>query len=461
MEVPRRRGRELRALLGLRDAATQMLAAEAQTLEDTEEMRVLRADLCAGYDRYVARYGPINRYTLRATGRIDPDTGEQRMARAEPPVWRIMRSDPSGPLVRALELFDDETQTAAPAALLRRRVVLPRAPALGADTPEDALAIVLDAHGRVDLEQIARLLGQEPEEAREALGELVYEDPERRVLVSAAEYLSGDVRQKLDAAGAAASEAPAFDVNVTALERVLPTDLGVEDIEPRLGAAWIDADTHRQFLAEILNDESLRVEHPGGSVWAVRGNSHSVLATSEWGTGRMPAPAIVAAVLEQRPIRVTDRIDEHTRVLNAIETAAAQEKARAMQGRFAEWVWEDPERTRRLLGEHNRRFNSIVLRDFAIEGERLTLPGLAQSFVPRAHQRAAVARMVAEPTMGLFHAVGAGKTATMVIGASELRRLGLVKRPAVVVPNHMLEQFTREWLQLGAGAGGLIRALGG
>ncbi len=162
----------------------------------------------------------------------------------------------------------------------------------------------------------------------------------------------------------------------------------------------------------------------------------------------MPAPAIVAAVLEQRQIQVMDRIDEHTRVLNPTETAAAAEKARAMQERFAEWAWEGPERTRRLLGEYNWRFNSIVLRDYTREGERLTLPGLARSFTPREHQRTAVARMLAEPTVGLFHAVGAGKTATMVIGASELRRLGMVRKPAVVVPNHMLEQFAREWLQL-------------
>jgi N12 class adenine-specific DNA methylase len=448
LEVPRARRAELRALLELRDSARRLLSAEAETVEDTEEIQVLRSDLRSGHDRYVSRYGPINRYTLRPTGRTDPDTGEGRVARVEPPVWRIMRSDPSSPLVRALELFDEETQTAAPAALLRQRVVVPRTPALGADTAEDALAIVLDTHGHVDLQHIARLLGQQPDEARAALGDLIYEDPERKELVTAAEYLSGDVRGKLDAARTAAEREPVFERNVTALEEVLPDDVGVEDVEPRLGAAWIDADTHRAFLAEILSDDTVQVEHPGGSVWAVRGRSHTVLATSEWGTGRMPAMAIVAAVVEQRPIRVTDRIDEHTRVLNPTETAAAQEKAHQLQERFSEWVWEDPDRTRRLLAEYNRRFNSLVLRDFTAEGERLTLPGLATSFRPRSHQRAAVAAIRGEPSVGLFHAVGAGKTATMVIAASELRRLGLVKKPAVVVPNHMLEQFSREWLQL-------------
>ena len=176
-------------------------------------------------------------------------------------------------------------------------------------------------------------------------------------------------------------------------------------------------------------------------MWAVKGDNYSVKATSEWGTGQMPAPALAKAILEQRPVQVTDEIDdgERTRrVVNATETAAAQEKAQQLQERFAEWSWEQPQRARRLAGEYNRRFNSIVLRDYSTEGDRLTLPGLARTFTPRPHQRAAVARMLSEPAVGLFHQVGAGKTAEMVIGAMELRRLGMANKPAVVVPNHML-----------------------
>ena len=131
-----------------------------------------------------------------------------------------------------------------------------------------------------------------------------------------------------------------------------------------------------------------------------------------------------------------------------METAAAQEKADAIQERFAEWVWADPDRARQLLAGYNRRFNTLVLRDYTADGQRLSLPGLAATFDPRPHQRTAVARMLAEPAVGLFHQVGAGKTAEMVMGAMELRRLGLATKPGVVVPNHMLEQFSREWLQL-------------
>lgn len=157
----------------------------------------------------------------------------------------------------------------------------------------------------------------------------------------------------------------------------------------------------------------------------------------------MPAAAIVRATLEQRPLQVTDETLEGKRIVNPVESAAAVEKAEALQERFAEWAWEQPERATRLLAEYNRRFNSLVLRDYSAEGERLTLPGLAKTFTPHPHQRAAVARMLNEPAVGLFHAVGAGKTATLVIGCMELRRLGMVSKPAVVVPNHMLEQFSR------------------
>ena len=237
-------------------------------------------------------------------------------------------------------------------------------------------------------------------------------------------------------------------MNVSALQRVLPPDLGADEVRPQLGAAWISEDEHREFLREILRDPTLEVERAGGGVWGVRGNNASIAARSEWGTSRMAAPAIAKALLEQRVVQVTDEVDDGRRVVNPVETAAAQEKAEAIKERFAEWCWEDPERAERLLAEYNRRFNSIVLRDYSAEGERLSLPGLVRTFTPMPHQRAAVARILSEPAVGLFHQVGAGKTAEMIIGASELRRLGMVRKPVIVVPNHMLEQFTREWLQL-------------
>lgn len=452
LKVARTRHAELRALLGLRDQGRAVLTAEAANVEDTPQLDAMRDQLRASYEAYVVRYGYINRFTERRTGRTN-EAGEEVLARITPPAVALLRDDPFGPLVSALEHFDEGTRTGAAAGLLSERQVQPRRPVLGVDTPEEALAVTLDTQGEVDLTHVARLLGTDEASAREALGELVYEVPgEDGVYETRAEYLSGDVREKLDTAKAAAAADARFQVNVDALEAVLPAPLGADEIEARIGAVWVAPQIHEQFLRHILKDPGARVDRISGASWDVKASRHVFAARNDWGTERMAAGDIFKKLLEQRRVQVTDPDptdpEGNRRVVNPTETTAAQEKASLMQERFSEWVWEDPERTVELVDEYNRRFNSIVLRDYAVEGERLTFPGLVKNFTPRPHQRAAVARMLSEPSVGLFHEVGAGKTAEMVIGAMELKRLGMARKPVVVVPNHMLDQFTREWLQL-------------
>ena len=451
LEVPKSTTTELRALLGLRDAATSLLEAEAATAEDTAEITTAREDLRRAYQKYLGRYGPLNRYTLRRSGRTN-DAGEDTHARIIPRAIRLLRGDPFGPLVMALENFDDTDQTATPAEILSRRVVAPRTEVQGVETPADAIAVSLDRTGSIDLPLVADMLGMDETEAREALTGLVFTDPATDELVHAPAYLSGDVRTKLDAAHARAETDPSFTANVEALTAVLPDPLGVEDITARLGAVWISAEIHERFLRELLRAPDVRVENPMSGMWEVRGGRQGLLATSEWGTERRPAPDIAQALMEQKTLLVYDEIEDadgrKRPVLNQVETVAAQEKAEQLQERFSEWVWEDPARAQALVEEYNRRFNSIVLRDYSDAGDYLTLPGVAESFTPRPHQRAAVARMIAEPATGLFHEVGAGKTAEFVMGAMEMRRMGMVRKPVVVVPNHMLEQVGREWLQI-------------
>jgi N12 class adenine-specific DNA methylase len=449
LAVPKSAVKEMRHLLLLRDKAGALLAQEAQHVAEPAHLEQLRAELRSTYHRYVRSFGAINRYKTHGTGRTDPDTGEPIVRRSYPRAIRVLLGDPLGPLVLSLEVFDEETQVAAEADLLRRRVLHSRKQVSAAQTPDDALAICWDRVGKVDLDLIARLLGLAPEQAREALGDLVYEQPGDGALVPGAEYLSGNVRVKLERAREAAAADTKFDVNVAALEAVQPASLGADEITAKLGAVWISDTVHQQFLRELLQSKTLVVEYGGGNLWAVKGYCHGTLAESEWGTQRMPAQYIAAALLEQKAIVVRDRVVASDKyVVNADETTAAQEKATAMQERFTEWCWEEPQRASELVREYNRRFNSLVLRDYAAFGEALTLPGLADTFTPHTHQRAAVARILSEPSVGLFHVVGGGKTASMVMACHELRRLGLVQKPAVVVPNHMLGQFAREWLQL-------------
>jgi len=456
--VPASQARELTALLGLRDTTVALLAAEAATAEDSEHIDGLRRELNTRYDAYAKRWGPINRITYRRTGRVDEVTGEDRLARIAPPQGRF-KLDPHSPAVYALEDFDATVGTARKAPIMSGRVVAPRTPRLGADTLADAVAICLDTHGEVHLDEVAQLLGRSEDDTRHALTGLVFADPsidpgsDTERLIPAPEYLSGNVRIKLAHAEAAAERDAAtpgggrrWDSNIAALRHVIPTDLTPAEIDARLGASWIEASDVQQFLREILDDPNVVVEHPGGSTWAVRGGRHSVLSTSTYGTERMAAGEIVGALLEQRQVRVSDEIEPGKRVLNLTETVAAQEKASEIGEKFSDWIWSDPDRATRLARHYNDTFNAIVLRSY--DGAQMQLPGLTVTFTPREHQTAAVARIVSEPSVLLAHEVGAGKTAEMVIGAMELRRLGMAQKPAVVVPNHMLEQFSREWMQL-------------
>lgn len=452
--VPKSRQVELRALLGLRDTAYSLLEAEAATFEHSDKVEELRAELNRRYDAYLDRYGPINRFTWRRTGRVD-DNGEQVHARIVDKLGGF-RADPRAPIVLALEMFDPSTGTATKADVFTDRVITPRVPRRGAETPADALAICMDTHGQASLPEIARLLGVDEDEARSALGELVFADPERDgALVPAAEYLSGNIRRRLQRAlDAAETDPDTYTVNITALRAAVPPDIAPEDIVARLGAPWIEARYVQQFLRETLEDPRLSVENPYSTHWTVKGDDMSVAATSTWGTDRYPAPRLAEALLAQRSIVVRDEVDAVTaggsattrRVLNPAATTAAQAKADELAQRFSDWLWEDPQRATELARVYNDRFNSVVLRTY--DDVQLSLPGLARTFSPNPHQVAAVARMISEPAVGLYHEVGAGKTAEMAIGVMELRRLGMVRKPCIVIPNHMIEQWSREFQQL-------------
>ena len=212
-----------------------------------------------------------------------------------------------------------------------------------------------------------------PEEARTALGELVYDEPGTGRLVPAAEYLSGKVRKKLREAGQAAGDDPRFEVNVAALRRALPPDLGPGEIDARLGASWIDPRYVQQGLREILEDPALKVEKGHGTSWTVTGNKTSVLATQVWGTEDKDAVSLAACLLEQRPVKVSAERserddtahDKHRKRLQAAAaTVTARAKADELNRRFGEWLWEHPDRTADLVRTYNERFNSLVLRSY-------------------------------------------------------------------------------------------------
>lgn len=484
LKVPAKQAEELRQLVGMRDALTSLLSAEAANAEDTPQIGALRANLNRRYDAYVEKFGPVNRYSITKAGARNP------------PGQGGFRDDPMAAVVSALETYDPTTQTAVKADLFTKRAVAPRPIRTTADNPQDALALSMENHGAVSLPAIAAMLGTDEATAREQLGTLVFEQPSltpeeqaaaevalsaERVgdlaaadavdlstvresvraeggLEPAAAYLSGNVRRKLAAARAAATHDPRFQANVAALEAVIPVDLGPAEIDGRLGSAWIDPDTVAEFMREILNarygSRSNQVQVArSGDIWTVIGPRQGMLATSEWGTPDRPAPELIQALLEQREIKVTrtvrDERGNERNVADATATLAAQAKAEELQERFSAWLWENPDRARRLQVVYNDRFNSIVLRQYPPTPDRV-FPGMSEDWARKMlpHVKGSAERIVQEPTVLLAHVVGAGKTAAMVTGSQELRRLGLARKPAIVIPNHMLEQFSREYLEI-------------
>ena len=440
---------ELALLLELRDSTQEILAAQAASLDDTA-FAVAQAQLNDRYDTYLARFGPLNRFRLARTGRTDPDTGADRYRRLFPRMGGF-GTDPDYWTVLALEHHDPDVGTTTKADIFTTRVVAPRIAPAGADTAAEALAISLDRSGSARLDTVADLLGCDPVTARAELATLVYDDPATGELTPASQYLSGDVRAKLATAICAAGDDDRYAINVEALTAVQPPDLLPGEIDARLGAPWIEVADIEAFARDTLAAPSVEIEHaPVTATWAVTCDTwhrRTVAATSEWGTARADAVGLLEASLNQRAATVWDIDGDGTRTVNPAETLAAREKQDTLERRFATWVWEDPDRALRLAGIYNQRFNAVVLP--AYDGAHLSFPGLADSFTPHPHQRDAAWRIVASGTDTLLaHAVGAGKTATMVLAGIELRRLGLVRRPAYVVPNHMLGQFTREFLQL-------------
>ncbi|MEV0650096.1 helicase-related protein [Phytomonospora sp. NPDC050363] len=420
---------ELRAMLRLRDAVRAVVTADRDG--DGETAVTARTDLTAAYQSYRDTYGPITR----------DDAGTARAPQGG------FRSDPYAGMVLALERRDENDQI-VPTDIF----TVPQCRSeVTVTTAADALAVCRDRTGGIDLQVISDLLGIDRIQTRQQLGDLVFDDPaEHGRLVTADEYLSGRVADKLAVARDAAAADPRFDSNVAALEAVLPARLAPGEISLELGLAWIPEGLVQEFARELLKLNELTVAHLVDSNWTVsHRRDSSVASTVTWGTPEMPAAALLQKILRGTAIEIRQTIatgtDSRT-ILDADATAAALEKAEAIKARWREWIWEHPGRARGLADDYYQRAGQTVPR--AYNGDHLTFPGLREGFVPHAHQRDAIARIIAEPGVVLAHHVGAGKTAEMIIGMAELKRLGLVSKPVMVVPKGLLGATETAWRYL-------------
>lgn len=438
-------GREIGALVRVRDAAVVLLDAEQDSTYPAAALEALRGKLNTVYDAYADQYGAINRVTLKPS-----TSGDDSVRRIYPRAVKFMREDPHYATLSALEHFDEETGESTKAAIFGGRVVGAVAEVVSVESIEEALAVSMDREAHVNVGLVARLMDVPEHEAMDLMRGHVFRSPGRAstvagYLVPTAEYLSGNVRRKLADAKAHLVENPELAENVAALEAVIPTPLTAGEIDVKIGASWIPKEDVRLFATAVMGKE-VDVEVID-SRWKmkVRGNvSESVKA--RYGTVDFTPAQLLTRLLNHDSITVTRENEDGTRYVDVVATEAALEKAQEVEDHFQDWLWQDLERTDRLLERYNDLFNGIVLRSY--DGVELTFPGKAVDFNPRPHQHAAVARAIAEPSVGLFHEVGAGKTAEMVMLTQKLRQLGLAKKPAIVVPNHMLGQFTREFKQI-------------
>jgi hypothetical protein len=469
---------ETRKLIELRDVASSLIASQRDGRPQSERDQ-LRGHLNYLYDSYVARHGPINRFSwvqrkeptqqrhddvvadlekrwrdkegepgAPYRGPVRDELAEQwdSAGWATPAPYKKrphldggMRHDPGWALVSALEIFDDDNGTAAKAPIFSTDLLTAGRTREHADSPEEALAMSLDRASRVDLELIAGLLGVGVDDARALLAGLVYpslDDPDE--LIPATRALSGNVRQKLAAAIEAAHIDPVYNDYVSALREVMPPDRSAEQIKVRPGAPWIPADLVARFAQETFDVTGVTAEHLGGR-WVVEianYKRHGRLMTETYGLARRGCDAVslLEALCNSRAVVVND--DDG--VLDTQATFAAQAKCTKISEQFSRWLFADEQRRDMLVAEYNRRFNS--LRAPRYDGTHLRLPGLSDRFVPHFYQRNAVARIINEPTVLLDHVVGAGKSASMIMGANEIRRLGLVRQPWIVVPNHIIEK---------------------
>ncbi len=433
-------GRRMAGLIGLRDLARRVLQSQNEGWPDTHRQEARRA-LNHAYNYFTATYGPINKTTFS-------QTRDGSVIRRMPNLVKF-KEDPDAMLVMSLEEYDDVTGQAKKAPIMLRDVVGPTPPVTSVASAEEGLLVSLNHCGKVDLPYIARLYGKPEESVTVELDDLIYRDPESKEWQTADVYLSGNVRAKLAAAERAG---PAFARNGEALKEVQPEDVLPGDIDANLAAPWIPESDIQAFAADLFRvpPSSIQVGHlKKDAVWSVDADysaERCVAATSEYGTSRANGTWLFELALNMKTPVIYDTLDNDQRVVNQEQTLAAREKQKLIKEKFRSWIFADPERTERLVRIYNDTYNNLRPRLF--DGSHLDFPGLSRGITLRPHQEDAIWRGMSSGNTLLAHAVGAGKTFTMAATGMKMKQAGLIKKPMYVVPNHMLEQFAREFMQL-------------
>lgn len=435
----------LAKLAELRRTMRELLAAESE--DRKADMDRLRKELNTRYDAYVADNGRIN----------DPTTK------------RLMRDDPDYPLIAALEMdyepgigpaaakaagIKPQKSKAKKAAIFDRRVIEARKAVTKADSPQDAINISMAERGRLDAEYIGRLLDVPADEVLGQLASgtnpLLFRDPATDEYVLRDAYLSGNVREKLKQAKAAG-----LTSNARALEEVQPEDIPASKISVRIGSPWVPVGVYADFAKHLFGDGTkshLRYVKSNGSFTGAIIPESEALAATKFGISDYHGDALLMALMNNRQIRVTYLDADGKRQTDKEATEQANSKADDIKQAFQDWVFKDSDRAEALVRAYNDANNNYVVRKY--DGSWLKFPGKVPDAVIRfrRHQRNAIARTIQDRTTLYDHVVGAGKTFTAIASAMEMRRMGLIRKPLMVVPNHLVGQWASDFYRLYPGA---------
>ena len=446
MELPVVTGERVRGMVAIRDATNRLLERQLEECSD-EEVASLQAELNRVYDSFTAKYGLLSSNANK----------------------RAFSMDSSYCLLTSLEFLDEKGELKRKADIFTKRTIRRAEPVTSVDTASEALAVSIGEKAKVDIPYMMQLTGKTEEEVTEELTGVIFKNPLTDKWEPSDEYLSGNVREKLNIAKQFAENHPEYMVNVQALERVQPKDLDASEIEARLGATWISPDYITEFMAETfhtprqhINYERIKVQYAEVTgQWNVKGknvdSSNNPLSTATYGTQRANAYRLLEDALNLRDTKIYDTIhdaDGEHRVLNRKETTLAQQKQELIREEFKEWIFKDMSRRETLCKIYNERFNSIRPREY--DGSHIQFVGMNPEIKLMEHQKNAVAHILYGNNTLLAHCVGAGKTFQMIAAGMESKRLGLAQKSLYVVPNHLLEQWGSDFLRLYPGANILV-----
>ena len=447
VKMPAATAERVKGMVSIRDTVRELIAMQMEESVTDEEIQKQQEKLNQVYDTYTAKYGVIGSNANK----------------------RAFSDDSSYCLLCSLEDLNEDGTLKRKADMFTKRTIKKAVAVTSVETATEALALSLNERAKVDLPYMAELTGKSEEKITEELVGVIFKNPLTDQWESGDEYLSGNVRDKLNTARTFAESHPEFTPNVRALDAVQPRDLEASEIEVRVGATWIEPSDYQGFMVELLHtpwylaqkEIQVKFSEVNGE-WRITGKNadspRNAFAYATYGTERANAYKILEDTLNLKDVRIYDKsVNENgdeIRVLNKKETMLASQKQDAMKAAFKDWIFKDQQRRERLVKVYNERFNSIRPREY--DGSHLTFPGMNPEIELRPHQKNAVAHQLYGENVLLAHVVGAGKTYEMVAAAMESKRLGLSQKNLFVVPNHLTEQWGAEFLQLYPGANILV-----